>query len=99
MIVPMKKVSLIIMGDKKKETLKKLRKLGIVHIEIAEGSGEKLIQLNERVALLESSLFLLGKNKNVEPKDVDIPSNPVFPIRVGFCIGAAGEEVEFFTAK
>ena len=34
MIVPMKKVSLVIMGDKKEETLKKLRKLGIVHIEI-----------------------------------------------------------------
>ena len=45
MIVPMKKVSLIIMGDKKAETLKKLRRLGIVHIEINEGSGEKLNSL------------------------------------------------------
>ena len=71
MIVPMKKVSLIIMGDKKKETLKKLRKLGIVHIEIAEGYGEKLTQLKERIALLESSLFTLGKNKDAEPKEVD----------------------------
>ena len=71
MIVPMKKVSLIIMGDKKKETLKKLRKLGIVHIEIAEGYGDKLAQLKERVALLESSLFSLGKNKDAEPKEVD----------------------------
>ena len=42
MIVPMKKVSLIIMGDKKSETLKKLRKLGILHIESVEGSGKKL---------------------------------------------------------
>ena len=38
MIVPMKKVSLIILGDKKAETLKKLRKLGLMHIEIAEGT-------------------------------------------------------------
>ncbi|MBQ4131328.1 MAG: VOC family protein [Clostridia bacterium] len=40
-----------------------------------------------------------GYEITVEPKDVDIPSDPVYPIRVGFCIGAAGEEVEFFTAK
>ena len=45
MIVPMKKVSLIIMGDKKEDTLKKLRKLGMVHIEITEGSGERLNEL------------------------------------------------------
>ena len=32
MIVPMKKVSLITLGDKKNETLKELRKLGILHI-------------------------------------------------------------------
>ena len=44
MIVPMKKVSLITLGDHKEATLKKLRKLGIVHIEINEGFGEKLAQ-------------------------------------------------------
>lgn len=40
-----------------------------------------------------------GYQITVEPKDVDIPSDPVFPIRVGFCIGAAGEEVEFFATR
>ncbi len=40
-----------------------------------------------------------GYEITVEPKDVEIPSNPVYPIRVGFCIGAAGEEVEFFSEK
>ena len=40
-----------------------------------------------------------GYEITVEPKDVDIPSDPVFPIRVGFCIGAAGEEVEFFSER
>ena len=30
MIVPMKKVSLMVMGDKKRETLKKLRKAGMI---------------------------------------------------------------------
>ncbi|MBQ4644964.1 MAG: hypothetical protein IJB72_04330, partial [Clostridia bacterium] len=60
MIVPMKKVSLIIMGDKKTETLKKLRKLGMIHIEISEGSGERLNVLKEHISLLESAIFTLG---------------------------------------
>ncbi len=71
MIVPMKKVSLVIRENKKNETLKKLRKLGIVHVEITEGSGERLTFLREQIALLESAIFTIGKNKNVEQKDVD----------------------------
>ena len=71
MIVPMKKVSLITLGDKKEETLKKLRKLGIVHIEISEGFGEKLNQYKEQIALLEKAAFSVGKNKNAEEKDAD----------------------------
>ena len=70
MIVPMKKVSLIIRENKKNETLKKLRKLGIVHIQITEGSGERLTSLREQIALLESAIFTIGKKKNVEQKDV-----------------------------
>ncbi len=74
MIVPMKKVSLIIMGDKKSETLKKLRKLGILHIESVEGSGKRLEELKERVALLESALFSVTekKNKKAEAQSVDV---------------------------
>ena len=74
MIVPMKKVSLIIMGDKKAETLKKLRKLGILHIEISEGSGKKLEELKERVALFEAALFSISekKNKKTVPQSIDI---------------------------
>lgn len=73
MIVPMKKVSLIIMGDKKSETLKKLRKLGIMHIEAMEGSGKRLEQLNEKAALLEAALFSVTeqKNKNAEVRTLD----------------------------
>jgi len=71
MIVPMKKVSLIIMGDKKEETLKKLRKLGLVHVEITEGSGERIAELKERVALLENSVFAIGKKKKAEQKEAN----------------------------
>ena len=70
MIVPMKKVSLIILGDKKTETLKELRKLGIVHIEITEGSGERLSELKEEITLLENAAFTIGKNKKAEQKEI-----------------------------
>ena len=72
MIVPMKKVSLIIMGDKKSETLRKLRKLGILHIESVEGSGKKLEELKERASLLESALFSISEKKNKKIKQENI---------------------------
>ena len=65
MIVPMKKVSLIILGDQKEEALKKLRQLGAVQIEITEGAGEKLPAMREQIALLESAFFTIGKKKKV----------------------------------
>ena len=74
MIVPMKKVSLIIKGDKKRETLKELRKMGILQIEIAEGSGEKLDKLREKLSMLESSVFSLQekKQKKVTAQEADV---------------------------
>ena len=71
MIVPMKKVSLIIPGETKEETLRILRKLGIVHIEITEGTGEKIAELQEQLILLEQALYILGKLKNADPKEAD----------------------------
>ncbi|MBO5746503.1 MAG: ATPase [Clostridia bacterium] len=70
MIVPMKKVSLIILGDQKQETLKKLRRLGVLHIEITEGVGDRLVQLAEQITLLESAVFTVGKNKLKERKEI-----------------------------
>lgn len=35
----------------------------------------------------------------VEPKDVCIQSEPPFPIRIAFCVGPCGEEIEFFFEK
>lgn len=61
MIVPMKKISLIILEEKKSETLKKLRELGLVHIEITEGAGEKLNGLHQQIALLESAVFIASE--------------------------------------
>lgn len=40
-----------------------------------------------------------GYQVTVEPQDVNIPTPEGFPVRIAFCIGAAGEEVEFFTER
>ena len=71
MIVPMKKVSLITLGTQKEETLKRLRRLGIIHIEISEGSGEKLALLREDIEALERALFIIGNSKNAEQNEAD----------------------------
>ena len=68
MIVPMKKVALIIKGDKKTETLKELRKLGILQIEISEGSGEKLDKLKAKQTMLENATFSLQEKKQKKQK-------------------------------
>lgn len=39
-----------------------------------------------------------GYRITVPAKDIAIPSNPVYPARIGFCIGPVGEEIEFFDA-
>ena len=72
MIVPMKKISLIVDRDKKEEALNKLRDLGIVHIEINEGFGEKLAQYREQIAMLERVIFAIGKSKKAEQQILDI---------------------------
>lgn len=71
MIVPMKKISLITLREKREDTLKVLRKLGTVQIEISEGSGDKLTEFREEIALLERSLFELGKAQREEQKPLD----------------------------
>ncbi len=58
----MKKISLIILESEKKKALKKLRKTGLVHIEEMQGSGSKLTQLNEMIAILEDGVFILSEN-------------------------------------
>ncbi len=74
MIVPMKKVSLITAGDKKSDTLKKLRKLGIMHIEASQGSGEKLSELKSTAELFEKAIYIAGErlSKDAEQKDADV---------------------------
>ena len=71
MIVPMKKISLITLEDKKEETSKKLRHLGIVHIEISEVSSEKINEFNDRISILNRAIFAIGKAKKLEQQVVE----------------------------
>lgn len=72
MIVPMKKVSLIVLKKHKETALKKLRKLGLLHIEITEGEGTRLLELKEQTALLENGIYTLSSkaDKNIASKDI-----------------------------
>ncbi len=70
MIVPMKKISLITLREQKEITLKKLRKLGIVQIEINEGYSEKLALCKDQIFLLERAIYSVGKPKASEQKEL-----------------------------
>ena len=80
MIVPMKKVSLIILENKKKEALKKLRKLGVLHIEISEGKSSKLLELNEQIVLLQNSIYLIADKAKTQTEMKEAPISEVIEI-------------------
>ncbi len=40
-----------------------------------------------------------GYEITIEPTDIVIKSNPPCPVRVAFCIGPLGEEIEFFEER
>ena len=63
MIVPMKKVSIVVLNKERKEALIQLKKCGVVHIETLEGSGEKLAAYKENAANAISALSILGEIK------------------------------------
>lgn len=69
MIVPMKKVSLVVLEKEKKQALEKLRKLKLVHVEDLTGNGENLSKLKSTYDMMERAFFLISDIK-VKEKDV-----------------------------
>jgi V/A-type H+-transporting ATPase subunit I len=63
MIVPMKKVSLVVLDRYKEEALKKLRNLGLVHVEQMQGNSEKLSSSKAVYSRLELASILLSDIK------------------------------------
>ena len=74
MIVKMKKVSLVILDKYREESLKKLREIGVLHLEKLQGSGEeydRIYALHERIAAAEASLPSLDSDTSVEYTGID----------------------------
>ncbi len=67
MIVPMKKVFLIVLESERKEALKKLRSAGLVHLEAIQGSGAELSSLKGKLSKMEDACQILTEIKL--PKD------------------------------
>lgn len=63
MIVPMKKVSLIILDKEKSQALKTLRKIGVLHLEDVEGKGEVLAKYKTISETLYNASMLLSEVK------------------------------------
>ncbi len=81
MIVPMKKVSVVILEKEKQEALVKLRGLGVVHLDRIEGAGEKLAALKEDAASAVRTLSVLSEiklPKNHKPDSVPALSDGKF---------------------
>lgn len=62
-IVQMKKVSLVILDSTRKESLKQLRKAGVLHLEAMEGSGPQLAAYREAAAEADKAASILDEAK------------------------------------
>ena len=60
MIVPMKKLSLVVMDKYREASLEKLREIGVVHLEGRNVSSDTLNQLLARKANIENAAMLLA---------------------------------------
>lgn len=63
MIVQMKKVSIVVLNKERKEALKQLKKVGVVHLEQLEGKGEQLAAFKEASSNAVSAVSLLNDIK------------------------------------
>ncbi len=60
------------------------------------GSIRHFALLCDDVDEITEAVRTAGYEVIVEPNDKVIPSDPVYPIRMAFCIGPLGEQIEFF---
>ena len=63
MIVPMKKVSFVLLEEHRKEALKKLRQLGVVHLEKVNGASEELTAFKDTYSKAETAYAILSEIK------------------------------------
>ena len=70
MIVPMKKVSLLILDSEKNEALIKLQNLGLIHLNDIQGSSEKLTAIQAERDMLFRSISLLPDTKDKKVRQI-----------------------------
>ena len=63
MIVPMKKVSVVVLNSERKESLRKLRRIGLIHLEEVEGKGPVLAAYKEASANADKAISILDEIK------------------------------------
>ena len=63
MIVKMKKVSIVVLDSTRKDSLKALRKMGLVHLETLEGKGIELARFKENSQSADKALSILDEAK------------------------------------
>ncbi len=63
MIVPMKKVSFVLLEEHRKEALKKMRRLGVVHLEKVSGASEQLTEFKDTYSKAETAYAILSEIK------------------------------------
>lgn len=72
MIVPMRKVSIVVLSNERKQALDQLKKIGVVHLEQLEGNGEKLAAYKETSSNAMNASAILGEIK--VPKKHAVPA-------------------------
>lgn len=65
----------------------------------AKGAIRHVALLTDDVDAMAAKIRDAGYEVFIEPNDVNIPSAPVYPIRMAFCIGPLGEEIELFQER
>lgn len=75
MIVPMKKVSLVILSREKESALKTLRASGLVHLQNVEGKGERLSELKNVSTKLRAAQAILAEMKIPQKKVNDVSAS------------------------
>ncbi|MBN1410696.1 MAG: hypothetical protein JW969_07610 [Spirochaetales bacterium] len=67
MIVKMKRVHIITLETLKEDTVRQVRKLGLMHVETLSRNSDNYQLLKEKKDLLEKSLYLIPKPKKKKP--------------------------------
>ena len=78
MIVQMKKVSIVVLNSERKSSLKKLRKLGLVHLEALEGNGPVLAAFKESSSIADRAISIVDEikvSKKRIPSQVQLDPN------------------------